>query len=79
MIFRFTKKKGRLTTFGLLLGLAIIVVFMSTRLCTVCSICTSHCTSCANYMFQSAFGHNERQSETMTKSTEPCEAKDSSH
>jgi hypothetical protein len=34
-----------------------------------------HCASYANQLFQSAFGHNERHSETMTKSTGPCVAK----
>jgi len=38
-----------------------------------------HCTSYASQLFQSAFGHKERHSETMTKSTGPCETKSSPH
>ena len=37
------------------------------------------CASYADQLFQSAFGHNERHPETMTKSTAPCEAKSSPH
>lgn len=37
------------------------------------------CTSYASQLFQSAFGHKERHSETTTKSTAPCEAKSSPH
>jgi hypothetical protein len=89
MLIKYTKKKGRLALFVLSVGLtSIAAVFGSMQHCPPCSTCVilssdgkimpptpCHCTSYASYLFQSAFGHKERHSETMTKSTAPCEAK----
>jgi len=91
MLIKCTKKKGRLALFVMLLGLTLVaVVFRGMQHCPACSPCViilpdgkevrpnpCHCTSYAKYLFQIAFGHNERKSETMAKSTAPCEAKSS--
>ena len=90
MLSKYAKRKGRLTLFVMLLGLTLIaVVFMTMPHC-VCFPCMlidpstmkpldqgnhCHCTSYASQLFESAFGHNEMHSETMTKSKRPCEAK----
>lgn len=87
LAIKWTKTKGRLALFVMLLALTLIsVVFMAMPYC-VCSMCRiigqppipCRCTSLASQLFQSAFGHNERHSETMTKATRPCEAKGGQH
>jgi hypothetical protein len=86
--------KGRLALYVMLFGLTLIAVYFMTLQHCVCTTCVvidpttrapvdqgnpCHCASYANQLFQSAFGHNERHSETRTKSTGPCEAKSSPH
>ena len=69
----------------------IVVGFMSMRYCPPCSVspCVTilpdgtkvypkPCPPCASgwtYLFQNVFGHHEKHSESMAKSTAPCEAK----
>jgi hypothetical protein len=86
--------KGRLALYVTLFCLTVIAMYFMTLQHCVCTTCLlidpttmapvdqgnpCHCASYANQLFQSAFGHNERHSETMTKSTGPCEAKSSPH
>lgn len=88
------RRKGRLALFVMLLGLTLISVVLMAMPHCVCSPCLfidpstmkpldqgnhCHCTSYASQLFESAFGHNERHSETMTKSTRPCVAKSGTH
>ena len=90
MLSKYAKKKGRLTLFVMLLGLTLIAVILMAMPHCVCLPCMfinpntmkpldqgnhCHCTSYASQMFESAFGHKERPSETMSKSTRPCDAK----
>jgi hypothetical protein len=91
MLIKWTKKKGRLALFFVLLGLAFIAVAHLTKPYCICSPCAfmftdgkivyppCRGTSNANHLFQTVFGHNDRHSEAMTKSTGPCVAKSSLH
>jgi hypothetical protein len=94
LAIKWTETKGRLALFVMSVGLTLVaVVFMAEPHC-VCFPCLfvdpstmkpldqgnhCHCTSYASQLYESAFGHNERHSETMSKSTRPCEAKSGTH
>jgi len=82
--------KGRLALYVMLSCLTVIAIYFMTVPHCVCTTCLvidpitrvpvdqgnpCHCASYANQLYQSAFGHSERHSETLTKSTGPCEAK----
>lgn len=75
--------------------ISIAVFFMSIPYCPPCSVspCVTilpdgtnvypkpcpPCVSAWTYLFQNVFGHHEKHSESMAKSTAPCEAKSGPH
>ena len=93
MLIKCTKKTVLVTLCVMSLGLTLVaVVFRGIQHCPPCSTCTTMspdgkilpstpcpCTSYPYYLYQRAFGHRERQSETMTKSKAPCEVKSGPH
>jgi hypothetical protein len=81
---------GRLAFYVMLFGITVIAVYFMTLQHCVCTTCVvidpttripidqgnpCHCASYADQLFQSAFGHHESHSESMAKSSAPCEIK----
>jgi hypothetical protein len=76
-------RSGSLKLLTLFLGITIIVVALFVTQYCVCPLCRvphdngkpCQCTSLASHLSQSVFGHTERHSEIIAKSTVPCEVK----